>query len=178
MLFTFFSQNLILAQFIYLTQSINGNVSKNIRLGGMGMKVFISVDMEGISGIVDSSQTDRNHKEYHKARALIPEMEVVAVKEAVSRRAAKCLHPRKARKRITETVTRALEKRDTINPFVFKPPVELEIRFTNSGMADAVAFMPSAERIDGKSVRFVLNDYIEAFGAFRASVYIAFAIDL
>ena len=35
------------------------------------MKIFISVDMEGISGIVDSSQTDRDHKEFDKARALM-----------------------------------------------------------------------------------------------------------
>jgi len=39
--------------------------------GGDGMKVFISVDMEGISGIVDSNQTDRDHKEFEKARAMM-----------------------------------------------------------------------------------------------------------
>ena len=44
---------------------------KNARLGGVGMKIFISVDMEGISGIVDSSQTNRDHKEFEKARALM-----------------------------------------------------------------------------------------------------------
>jgi D-amino peptidase len=285
-------------------------VSKNTRFGGIGMKIFISVDMEGISGIVDSSQTDRDHKEFDKARALmaadvnaaidgilelgqaeiivsdghgkminiepealnenavlvrgtpkplsqmagidssfdatifigyhsmkgtqngilshtfssktieslkingkeagetminaaitgyygvplvfvsgdlavtreakalIPEIEAVVVKEAISRKAAKCLHPQKARKLIKETVTRALERRKSIEPFLFKPPIEFDVRYTNAGMADAVEFMPSAKRIDGKTIRFILDDYLEAFGAFRASIYIAFAIDL
>jgi D-aminopeptidase len=40
-------------------------------------------------------------------------------------------------------------------------------------MADAVEFMPSAERIDGKSIRFVQNDFVKAFGAIRASISIA-----
>jgi D-aminopeptidase len=40
-------------------------------------------------------------------------------------------------------------------------------------MADAVEFMPSAERVDGRTVKFVLDDYLKAFGAFIASVLIA-----
>jgi D-amino peptidase len=283
---------------------------KNRVIGGIGMKIFISVDMEGISGIVDNSQTSRDHKEFEKARAfmaadvnaaidgilevgeaeivvsdghgkmnniepdalnetavlvrgtpkplsqmagidssfdaaifvgyhsmrgtlhgilshtfssktiesltingmeagetvmnaaiagyygvplvfvsgdlavtkeakaIIPEIETVAVKEAISRTAAKCLHPKRARKLIKETVTGALKRRTSIQPFVFKPPIGFDVRYTNAGMADAVEFMPSAKRIDGKTVRFVLDDYLEAFGAFRASVYIAFAVGI
>ena len=76
-----------------------------------------------------------------EAKALIPEIETVAVKEAISRKAAKCLHPKSARKLIKETATTALEKRKSIKPFVFKPPIELEVKYTNAGMADAVEFM-------------------------------------
>jgi len=36
--------------------------------------------------------------------------------------------------------------------------------------------MPSAERLDGKSIRFVQDDFINAFGAIRASIYIAGAV--
>ncbi len=113
-----------------------------------------------------------------EAKALIPEIETVAVKEAISRTAAQCLHPKRARKLIKETVARALERRKSIQPFVLKPPIEFDVRYINVGMADAVEFMPSAKRIDGKTIRFVLDDYLEAFGAFRASIYIAFAVDL
>jgi D-amino peptidase len=108
-----------------------------------------------------------------EAEALIPGIETVAVKEAVSRTAAICLHPDAARRLIKEKVTGALRKRESVKPFSFDPPIEFDVRFTNAGMADAVEFMPSANRIDGKTIRFTLNDYIEAFGAFRASVSIA-----
>ena len=108
-----------------------------------------------------------------EAEALIPGIETVAVKEAVSRTAAICLHPDAARRLIKEKVTGALRKRESVKPFSFDPPIKFDVRFTNAGMADAVEFMPSANRIDGKTIRFTLNDYIEAFGAFRASVSIA-----
>ncbi|MDF1594410.1 MAG: M55 family metallopeptidase, partial [Desulfobacterales bacterium] len=73
-----------------------------------------------------------------EAKALNPDIETVAVKEAVSRRAAKCLHPQKARRLIREGVKKSLQKRETIQPFTFKPPIELHVQYTNAGMADAV----------------------------------------
>jgi D-amino peptidase len=111
-----------------------------------------------------------------EAKALNPEIEVAAVKEAVGRTAAKCLHPAKARKLIRENAAKGLRNLDRMKPFVFDTPVEAVVRFTNARMADAVEFMPSAERLDGKSVRFVQDDFIKAFGAIRASIFIAGAV--
>jgi D-amino peptidase len=111
-----------------------------------------------------------------EAKELNPKIEIAAVKEAVSRTAAVCLHPNKARKLIKARVTRALKNKDSVRPFSFKPPIEVVVRFTNARMADLVAFMPSAQRLDGKSIKFVQNDYLKAFGALRASIYIASAV--
>lgn len=111
-----------------------------------------------------------------EAKEINPAIEVASVKKAVSRTAAMCLHPNKARKLITEGVIRALKNKDSIKPFTFKPPVEIIARYSNARMADAVEFMPSAERVDGKSIRFVQDDYLKAFGALRSSIYIAGAV--
>jgi D-amino peptidase len=111
-----------------------------------------------------------------EAKALNPEIEVAAVKEAIGRTAAKCLHPAKARKLIKENAAKSLRNLDKMKPFTFDPPVEAVVRFTNARMADAVDFMPSAERLDGKSIRFVQDDFINAFGTIRASIYIAGAV--
>lgn len=111
-----------------------------------------------------------------EAKALNPEIEVAAVKEAIGRTAAKCLHPAKARKLIKENAAKGLRKLGKMKPFTFDPPVEVVVRFTNARMADAVEFMPSAERLDGKSVRFVQDDFVKAFGAIRASIFIASAV--
>jgi len=111
-----------------------------------------------------------------EAQALNPNLMTVAVKEAVSRTAAKCVHPKKAGKLIREGVTEALKKRESIKPFTFDPPIEVAVKYANSIMADAVEFMPSAERVDGRTIKFVQDDYLKAFGAFRASIYIANAV--
>ena len=63
-----------------------------------------------------------------------------------------------------------------MKPFAFESPVEIVVRFTNSRMGDAVEFMPSAERLDGKGIRFVQDDFVGAFNALRASIFIAGAV--
>jgi D-aminopeptidase len=50
------------------------------------------------------------------------------------------------------------------------------VKYTNAVMADGVEFMPTAERVDGRTIRFALDDYLKAFGAFIASVSIAGAV--
>lgn len=48
------------------------------------MKVFISADMEGISGIVHPDQTDSKHKEYDRARQLMTDEVNAAIAGAVA----------------------------------------------------------------------------------------------
>jgi D-amino peptidase len=100
----------------------------------------------------------------------------VAVKEAISRTAAKCLNPTKAGKLIKAGVITALKNRELIEPFVFPPPINVSIKYATSLMADAVEFLPFVERIDGRMISFISDDYLKAFGALRASIYIAGAV--
>ncbi|MDH5792736.1 MAG: M55 family metallopeptidase [Candidatus Bathyarchaeota archaeon] len=159
-----------------LSHTFSGRAIESLRINGMEVgETAMNAAIAGYHGVPlvfvsgDLAVT-------REAKALNPEIEVVAVKEAVSRTAAKCLNPARARELIREKVTRALEKRKSIEPFSFESPIEVLVRYTNAGMADAVGFMPSSERVDGKTIRFVLDDYLKAFGAFRASVYIAGAV--
>lgn len=111
-----------------------------------------------------------------EAKAIIPGITAVAVKEAVARTAAKCVDPKKARELIKKGVAEALEKRKSVEPFIFKPPIEVRVKYVDSLMADAVEFMPFVERIDGRTVGFVLDDYLKAFRAVWASIFIANAV--
>jgi D-aminopeptidase len=74
---------------------------------------------------------------------------------------------------IKENAANGLRNLGKMKTFRFETPVEVVVRYTNARMADAVRFMPSAERLDGKSIRFVQDDFIKAFGALRASISIA-----
>lgn len=108
-----------------------------------------------------------------EAKELDPEIVTVAVKKAVARNAAECVHPVKARAMIKKGVSEAINKRGLVKPFAFQPPIEAEVKYATAVMADAVEFMPSAERVDGRRVKFVSDDYLKVFKAVRASIYIA-----
>ena len=52
------------------------------------MKIFISVDMEGISGIVDTNETLSDHSEYRNARAAMAEDVNAAIEGVLEKGAA------------------------------------------------------------------------------------------
>lgn len=111
-----------------------------------------------------------------EAKEIIPDIVAIQVKEAISRQAAHCLSPEKARELIKQGAAEAVKNISTIKPFTFKPPIKIEAKYANAVMADAVGFMPSATRIDGRTIQFTQEDYLKAFGALRASIYIAGAV--
>jgi D-amino peptidase len=156
-----------------LSHTISGRVIEKITINGMEVgETAINAGIAGHYGVAlafisgDKAAT-------LEGKEVNPEAEVVAVKEAVGRTAAKCLHPAVARRMIKENASKGLRNLGEMKPFIFKTPVEVVVRYTNARMADAVEFMPSAERLDGKSIKFVQDDFIKAFGALRASISIA-----
>lgn len=104
-----------------------------------------------------------------EAKVLVPGVEVAVVKEALGRVSARCLYPAKAREIIKAGAARAIRKRNDLDPLVFEPPIEFRIRFTDARLADAASFMPSAQRIDGKTISITHEDYIEAYHGFLAA---------
>jgi D-amino peptidase len=60
-----------------------------------------------------------------EARAIIPNIEMAAVKISTGRESALCLHPTKSRELIRAAAIRALRRRDEIKPYFFPGPYEL-----------------------------------------------------
>lgn len=102
-----------------------------------------------------------------QSRALLGPIEGVAVKQALTRYAARSMHPSEAQRRIREAATRAVGLAKRIKPFRPKPPLRLRVRFINSGMADGAAMMPSTRRVDGVSTEFKSNSPIDVFHALQ-----------
>jgi D-amino peptidase len=111
-----------------------------------------------------------------EAKALNPKIHTVATKEAISRVAAKCLHPKKSRELIKTETIKAIGNIKKIKPFTFKPPITYRIRFTDAKRADAASFMPSATRLDGKTITINQDDYIKAYHGFLAAVMCATSV--
>ena len=105
-----------------------------------------------------------------EAKSFVPNIRAAVVKWGVSRVAAKCLNPKKARALIKKTATEVLKNTGSIEPFKVEEPVEVKLRYTNSTMADAAAVLPYIERIDGRTVKAVFRNYPEAARGLLAAI--------
>jgi D-amino peptidase len=106
-----------------------------------------------------------------EVKELSPTTETAIVKYGMGRYVARNLHPKKARKLISEGTKNALQrlKAGEITPVVLPdPPVRLEMRYSDTGAADAACMMPGVKRIDGRTTLFIANDVATAYKAFYA----------
>ncbi|MBS7651914.1 MAG: M55 family metallopeptidase [Candidatus Bathyarchaeia archaeon] len=108
-----------------------------------------------------------------EARSLVPGIKTAIVKWGVGRYSARCLHPEKARALIEKTVAEALASSKEIKPYRIAEPTEFRLRVVTPSMADAAAVLPYIERVDGRTLKAVFNDYPTALRGLRAAITIA-----
>jgi len=113
-----------------------------------------------------------------EAKDVLGDVDTVAVKEGISRYAAKCLPPVEARTLIREAARKAVKNASSRQPFVIKLPVRVELAFTEPSLADIASYPPFVERVDGRTVGFTAPDFVQAFGLFNAVRYLASAAKL
>ncbi len=101
-----------------------------------------------------------------EARALLGDIETVAVKEGLARTAARCLHPEMACKRLREAAERAMKL--SAAPFVVSPPITARVVFQRAAYADMAALIPGSERIDGRTVAWTGDDMPTVYKTFQA----------
>jgi len=101
-----------------------------------------------------------------EARALLGEIETVAVKEGVTRSSARCLHPEVAHQRIRQAAERALSL--AVPPFIVPPPITLRLVFQRALQADMAALVPGSQRVDGRTVEWTGEDMPTVYKVFRA----------
>lgn len=104
---------------------------------------------------------------------LLPGTRTLAVKWAVTRYAARSLHPIEACRRIREATREALSAALPA-PYTL-PSADVEVRWLNSGLADAAEIMPGVRRIDGVRTRYEANDFLTMFRGLMAMQRLAAA---
>jgi len=146
---------------VILEASLNGQV-----LGEMGFSAAIAGSFGAPVVLVtgDKAVTER-------ARALLGDIETVAVKEGISWSAARCMNPTAACKSIRAAAERSLQR--TIRPFVVEPPITVRVSFYLPVHADLAAAVPGSLRVDGRTVEWTGQDMPTAYSAFRAMVGLA-----
>ena len=104
------------------------------------------------------------------ARAFLPWAETVEVKQAIGRFAALSLSPEAARAAIKAGIARGIREAGArgAKPYTFAAPTTLDITFTYTSKTDVASLLPGCERTTARTVRFVHDDFLTVFKAFRA----------
>jgi len=108
-----------------------------------------------------------------EARALLGNVRTVAVKEGVSRSAARCVPLAKARQMIEQEAAEAVQRVSELKPFIIKGPVTTQVVFTDPSSADTLEHLDFVRRLDGRTIRFEAEDMVKAFERFNALHFLA-----
>lgn len=103
------------------------------------------------------------------AKAQMPWITGVIVKESIGNYAVDSISPQAAQAAIREGAAQAMRNVAQAKPFVFEPPIVMEIDVTRVEQADWIGIIPGFERTDARRVRFTHNDYPTVFRAFVAA---------
>jgi D-amino peptidase len=110
-----------------------------------------------------------------QTQAVLPWITGVVVKESIGRFATNSVSPERACELIREGAVAALAGLGRAKPFVFEPPLVLELDFVQTHNADFAELIPGFERTGGRSVRFVHDDFRTLFKAYHAAFRLAAA---
>jgi len=94
-------------------------------------------------------------------------VQTAAVKKAVGRTAAECLHPDLTLPMIRDGVRKGVEERENASPVRCASPVRMEVEFFQLDMADAAEICPGATRLDGRTLAVEGETILDAFFALR-----------
>jgi D-amino peptidase len=95
-----------------------------------------------------------------EARELLGDGQVVtvAVKSALGRQWARCLHPRRAQKMIEEGAKQALQLVGKVQPYRIETPIRVRLEFYRSDMADPYENHPRVERVGAREIEVTVPD--------------------
>lgn len=91
------------------------------------------------------------------------------VKESIGNYSVNSISPRAAQSAIRTAAADALRAREAAAPFVFEPPIMLELDLAAAEQADLIELIPGFQRTGGRSVRFGHDDFRVVFKAFVAA---------
>lgn len=94
----------------------------------------------------------------------------VVVKESIGYYSVNSMTPRAACDAIEAGAREAMNRIAEAKPFTFEPPIELTLETAHVGNADFIELIPGFERTGGRTIRYVTDDYLEAFRAFLAAM--------
>ena len=94
-----------------------------------------------------------------EARDLFGDEQIaVQVKESLAYLSSESLHPREAQRRLRAAAAHAVRERPNVAPLRIDTPVTCEIELARPVLADLAEMIDGAERVDGRTVRYIRDD--------------------
>ena len=148
------------------TRGVRAHTMSSANLTGIALNTIampeagISAAIAGMFGVpvVMISGDDAIVEE---ATDLLGDIEGAVVKWSLGFHSARTLMPEVAYGVIRDHVTAALNRLDDFRPFVLETPVTIDISFKNYMPAEVLAYLPSVERLDSHTIRWVGADMRE-----------------
>ncbi len=144
------------------TYSVSELRLNGVKLGESGLSAAIAGHFE-----VPVVMVSGDLHAVRQAQSLIPELVGVPTKEGVGLYGVSTLTPKRACDHIRKGAEEALRKVDKVAPYTVTKPVDMELEFTRTIMAQRCGQMPLVERTGGKSVRYEAKDMVDAFRVFE-----------
>ncbi|MEM2891412.1 MAG: M55 family metallopeptidase [Thermoplasmata archaeon] len=150
------------------TYSIAGLWLNGVKVGESGLSAALAghfgVPLVFVSGDAHAVR---------QAKELVRGVVGVATKTGIGLYAVRTLTPRRACDLIRKGVKVAIERRDSIRPFVVKRPVRMDVEFERPLMAQYASKIPMTKRVDIKTVSFRAKDVLQAFEVFEVMNQVA-----
>ncbi|KZE97287.1 D-aminopeptidase [Geobacillus stearothermophilus] len=159
-----------MGSFGVLNHTFHGRVIRTVKINGKEYGEFgLNAAVAGYYGVpvVMVSGCDLLEKE---SAALIPEIEVAVVKKTINRTAARNLSIQRAQQLIRQYTIKALRKREQIRPFLLNGPLDVEVSFLNTGLADYAEILPIVTRNNPNSIIFRAEHILEAYRYIRSLI--------
>lgn len=156
-----------------LSHTIMGTVVANVWVNGRVMgETGINAVLAGHFGVPVGLVTGDQYVSA-EARELLGNVGTVAVKQAITRYSARCLHPKKAHLLIKEAAEAAVREAASFAPLKVGYPVTFRVQFKDTGMAESAARVPGAVKVDPSTLEFTHNDPTVGFKALRSMIGLA-----
>ena len=140
-----------------LAHSFNSRI-RGITVNGAAMgEIGLNAALAGSFG-VPTALIVSDSLGVEEARALIPGIEGVAVKHALSMTCARSLARNEVAAEIRAGVARALAARSRLAPFRHRYPAEMVVEWADYRSAHLCGYVPGVEKLDASRIRFRAGD--------------------
>lgn len=161
-----------------LCHTYTPSVLYNVRVNGVTCsEATLNAGVAGYFGVPVLMITG-DRATIESAKAQMPWITGVVIKESIGNYAVDSVSPQRACELIRDGAREAMSRIAEAKPFVFEPPITLELDVAKVEQADWIELIPGFSRAGARSVRFVHDDYTVVFKAFVAAFRLGYQAGL